>query len=220
VTNLQLSGPQAPIKTAAGFDALSTLILAGNGGAATGAHASGGAGGSISAISESKDVYSPINLLQAGNGGAAVATGGAGGSVSLVKTVGLIGQASDSTIGFGAFQTAVDPSVWGTLFPAGVPEGVFAGRGGVGGTNGLAGSVVSINAYAIAAIGAAADPTGLFAAAEKVANITATSIGFSAEGLSTYEGVSPALAQPTDGFIFSATTPTGISGTVLTGSVF
>ncbi|MGA2871033.1 MAG: hypothetical protein ABSF34_17970, partial [Verrucomicrobiota bacterium] len=127
---------------------------------------------------------------------------------------------------FGVFQNEADPTVFISLFPAGVPQGVFAGVGGTGGTAaaaGLDGSVSSVNAYAIAAIGAAYNPiTGLFAAAEKVANITAQYIGFSAEGNTTYQGVSPGLATPTDGFIFSVTTPAAntIKATVLTGSEF
>jgi hypothetical protein len=170
---------------------------------------------------ETKDVNSSINLIQAGNGGAGVTTGGLGGSVNQVKTVGLIGQASDiygDT--FGVFDNEVDASSVATLFPDGVPQGVFAGRGGAGATAGLDGSVSSINAYAIAAIGAAYDPTtGLFAAAEKVANITAQFVGFSAEGDTTYQGVSPGLATPTDGFIYAITT-SAIKATVLTGSEF
>jgi hypothetical protein len=219
VTNIQLNAPQNPMQDAgySPYDALSTVIMAGNGGSATGATAVGGVGGSISQISETKDVNSSINLLQAGNGGAAVATGGLGGSVTGVKTVGLIGQASDDAGNtFGAFQTAVDISFFHTLFPGGVPEGVFSGRGGTGTTDGLAGSVTSIVAAQIAAIGAAANSQGLFAAAEKVANITAEVIGYDVNGNGQYDNVtgtnrtSPADARAIDGFLFSITAATGI----------
>jgi hypothetical protein len=221
VSGLQLSLPQNPNDVIDGFDALSGLILAGNGGAGTGSKAAGGIGGSITQISELKDVNSAINLIQAGNGGAGVTAGGLGGSVSQVKTVGLIGQASDDFGNvFGVFQNQVDSAFFGSLFPAGVPQGVFSGRGGTGTTAGLDGSVTSINAYAIAAIGASANASGIFAAAEKVANITAQYVGYSAESSTTYQGSSPGLATPTDGFIFSVTKPTGVTGTVLTGSEF
>lgn len=222
VSGIQVNGPQESFDYIDNCDALSTIILAGNGGAATGSAATGGLGGSISQIFETKDVNSAINLIQAGNGGGAVATGGLGGSVSTVKTAGLIGAASDQFgRSFGAFFTATDAPALTSLFPAGVPEGVFAGAGGSGGTAGLAGSVTSINAYAISAIGAAMNPTtGIFAAAEKVANITAAAIGFSAEDLTTYQGVSPGNAAPTDGFIFSVHAPTAIIGDVLAGSEF
>jgi hypothetical protein len=220
VLSIQVNTPQNPLVgegNTSPYDALSTLILAGNGGAATGATAVGGTGGSISAISETKDINSAINLLQAGNGGAAVATGGLGGSVTSVRTVGLIGQASDdSGNSFGAFQTAVDPTFFSSLFPAGVPEGVFAGRGGTGNTAGLAGSVISITAAQIAAIGAAANSQGLFAAAERVANVTAQVIGYDVNGNGYYDNASgtnrnsPAVDKAIDGFLFSVTAPTGV----------
>jgi len=222
VTSLQVDAPQNPYDFVDGFDSISAIILAGNGGNGTGAAAPGGIGGTISQVSETKDINSSINLLQAGNGGVGTTTGGLGGSVTTVKTVGLIGQASDDAGNrFGVFQTAADPSgVLGNLFPAGVPEGAFAGRGGAGSTNGLDGSVTSISAYEISAIGAAANASGVFAAANKIASITAEYIGFSATGASSYQGVSPGTAEPTDGFIFSVVAPTGISGTVLTGAEF
>jgi hypothetical protein len=221
VTNIQLSSPQNPSPGTSenpSYDVLSTLILAGNGGAATGATAVGGLGGSISQILEVKDVNTAINLIQAGNGGAAVKTGGLGGSVSGVNTVGLIGQASDDLGNtFGAFETAADPAFFGALFPAGVPEGVFSGRGGTGVTAGLAGSVSDINAAQIAAIGAAVNSSGLFAAAEKVANITAEVIGYDVNGNGLYDNQSgtnlnsPAVDVAIDGFLFSETTPTGVN---------
>jgi hypothetical protein len=216
VNNIQLNAAQNP-ETIGGYDAMSTLILAGNGGAATGAGAAGGTGGSISQIVESKDVNTAINLIQAGNGGSAIGAGGLGGSVTNVQTVGLIGQASDDNFNsFGVFQTESDPATFGTMFPFGVPQGVFAGRGGAGATAGLAGSVLSIQAAQIAAIGAAANSSGLFAAAEKVANVTAEVIGYDQNGNGLYDNVSgtnltaPSQAVPIDGFLFSMTTPTGI----------
>ncbi len=217
VTGIQLNAPQNPEQylTGSSYDALSTVIMAGNGGAATGAAAAGGIGGTVSHITETKDVNSSINLIQAGNGGgSATATGGLGGSVTNVTTVGLIGQASDDFGNtFGAFETNVDPTAFSALFPGGVPEGVFAGRGGLGKTNGQAGSVISINAAQIAAIGAAVNSQGLFAAAARVADITAEVIGYDVNGNGLYDNVtgtnktSPADAVAIDGFVFSETTP-------------
>ncbi len=219
IASIQLNSPQNPIEgnTLSGIDSLSTLILAGNGGAASGASAQGGIGGSISQIVESKDVDSAINLIQAGNGGTAVGIGGTGGSVTGVNTVGLIGQASDDLgNSFGVFQTAADPAAFIALFPAGVPQGVFAGAGGAGGTAGVAGSVSSIQAAQIAAIGAAVNSSGHFAAAAKVANITAQVIGYDVNGNALYNNATganltpPDQAVPIDGFIFSVTAPTGV----------
>ena len=69
----------------------------------------------------------------------------------------------------------------------------------------------------IAAIGAAtANSSGLFAAAAKVANITAQVIGYDVNGNGLYDNASgtstnsPAVDVPIDGFLFSATTPTGV----------
>jgi hypothetical protein len=221
VTGLQLNAPENPMQSGTGLDntrdTLSSLIMAGNGGAATGASAIGGTGGTISQISESKDANSSINLLQAGNGGAAVARGGLGGSVTGINTAGLIGQASDDNgNSFGAFQTNATGLVQ-TMFPGGVPEGVFAGRGGAGATAGLPGSVMSINAAQISAIGAAVDSNGFFAAAEKVANIAAESIAYDVNGNGHYDNATgtnqtaPDTAVAIDGFIFSETMPTGIN---------
>jgi hypothetical protein len=221
ITNIQLNVTQNASQDPSylsGYDVLSTIILAGDGGAATSASGIGGTGGSISQIVQQKDVNSPINVLQAGNGGAAVKTGGLGGSVTGVNTVGLIGQASDGYgNSFGAFETYVQPGVFDSLFPGGVPEGVFAGRGGAGATNGAPGSVTSITAAQIAAIGAAVDSNGLFAAAAKIANITAEYIAYDVNGNGLYDNATgtnrtaPDQAVPIDGFIFSLTAPTGIN---------
>ncbi|MGA3171924.1 MAG: hypothetical protein ABSE62_13035, partial [Chthoniobacteraceae bacterium] len=214
------------------FDALSTLILAGNGGNATGPTAVGGIGGSIKGITESKDVNSTINILQAGNGGNAVKTGGAGGSVSAVNTAGLIGQASDDWGNkFGVFQTDLPPDPnFTTLFPYGsVPQGVFSGRGGTGATAGVNGSVTNITAADIDAIGAAMNSSGLFAPAAKVSNINAGFIAYDQNGNGLYDNQSgtnlnpPNLDVPIDGFIFSETTPTGVvtaDNTLLEGFTF
>jgi hypothetical protein len=216
VSNIQLNSPENPISYTGGYDVISSLILAGNGGAATGATAIGGTGGSISGITEAKDVNSAINLIQAGNGGNAVATGGLGGSVTSVNTVGLIGQASDNSVSFGVFQTQADTAFFSTLFPEGIPQGVFAGEGGTGVTAGLAGSVYSIRAAQIAAIGAAANSSGYFGAAERVAGITAESIAYDLNGNGVYDNQSgnsaaPSAAVPIDGFLYSVTAATGIS---------
>jgi hypothetical protein len=77
--------------------------------------------GSITKISQSKDLNSAINLIEAGNGGASAAgKGGNGGNVSTVNTLGFIGKPSDGTNYLGAFDEF------------GLPQGVFSGRGGVG----------------------------------------------------------------------------------------
>jgi hypothetical protein len=218
VTNIQLNSPQNPTPgSGAAYDVMSTIILGGDGGAATGSSSTGGVGGSISGITEAKDVNTAINLIQAGNGGGAVAAGGLGGSVTGVNTVGLIGEASDNSgHTFGVFETRADSAYFNTLFPAGVPEGVFAGRGGTGTTAGLAGSVSSIHAAQIAAIGAASDSNGIFAAAQKIANITAESIGYDQNSNGLYDNSSgtnmnsPATDKPIDGFMFSVTAATGV----------
>jgi hypothetical protein len=220
VTGIQLNAPQNPVVYVSPhittIDSLAAVILAGNGGAATGATAVGGAGGSISAISESKDVGTSINLIQAGNGGNATATGGVGGSVTNVKTVGLIGQASDNASdSFGVFQTNLVAGTLSALFPAGVPQGVFAGNGGTGTTAGLQGSVISISAADIAAIGAAENSSGLFGAAAKIADITAELIAYNPSGSGTYTNVdsndeNPSLVRPIDGFMFSETAATNV----------
>ena len=222
VKGIGFNAPQNPtqIVSATYSDALSSMILAGNGGSATGSAGAGGAGGAISQITQNKDVNSAINVIQAGNGGASPSgIGGVGGSVTNVNTVGLIGQASDDTgTSFGVFQTATEPGLSSTYFnySGGVPQGVFAGRGGTGNTSGAAGSVTSITAAQIAAIGAAVNSSGLFAAASKVANITAESIGYDKYQNGHYTNASgqnqtpPDQAVPIDGFIFSTTQPTNI----------
>jgi hypothetical protein len=219
ITNLVINAPQNPTQITSGknntLDTISAIILGGNGGQGTGATSFGGLGGSVSGIVQTKDVNSAINLIQAGNGGAGVTTGGLGGSVTAIRTAGLIGQASDDQDhAFGVFQTNTT-GYFNSLFPGGIPQGIFAGRGGTGATAGLAGSVTSISAAQIAAIGAAVDSSGLFGAAEKIANITAQSIAYDANSNGVYNNVpgnalNPAAAVPIDGFIFSQTVPTGI----------
>ena len=201
ITNIVLNSSENPIEPVdALYDTLSTVIIAGAGGAASAAAGVGGVGGSISHISETKDVNTSINLIQAGNGGASAAgVGGAGGSVSSVTTVGLIGQASDDDDNsFGAFITNLPTGgYFDTLFPGGVPEGVFSGRGGTGTTSGIAGSVSAIAAAQIAAIGAAVDPlTGLFAAASKVSNITAEYVGYNIGNTGSYQDSQGGSAAP------------------------
>jgi len=77
--------------------------------------------------------------------------------------------------------------------------------------------VTSITAAQIAAIGAAVDSNGLFAAAAKIANITAEYIAYDVNGNGLYDNATgtnrtaPDQAVPIDGFIFSLTAPTGIN---------
>jgi hypothetical protein len=195
ISGLRINTPQST-------DAFSALIYAGHGGAATTPAGVGGRGGDINSVLQAKDVNSSINLLQAGNGGDNLqGTAGAGGNVINVHTVGFIGRPSDN--GFdhlGVFDTV------GSLT---IAQGVFAGRGGLGQTSGVNGSVQNIQARQIAAIAAAVDiNTGLFAVATKVSKITADLIGFDAAGDNTFDDInggtsSPHLVVPADGFILA-----------------
>ncbi len=186
-------------------DVPSVLLVAGDGGAANSLTGIGGKGGDVSKLVEGKDANSAINLIQAGNGGDnPLGTAGAGGNVSSIQTVGFIGRPSDGTAPFGVFDF-IDSQEFA--------QGLFSGRGGVGVTNGVNGSVINVIARQIAAIGAAEDPnTGLFAAASKIANVTADLIGYDADRGTGNAGdgvfndgnggsASPSQVKTQDGFI-------------------
>ena len=171
----------------------SALLLAGKGGIASGDGPLagkgylGGKGGDVTAISQTKDLNSAINLIQAGDGGAstgAFGIGGAGGNVGNVQTVGSIGIATDNASRLGAFD-------------GGSPQGVFSGRGGAGASNGLAGAVSSITARQIAAIGASADSNGIFALASKVSGIKADLIGYDVLNNGTFDSTSGTTSPST-----------------------
>jgi hypothetical protein len=194
---IELAAPQLD----AGYAA---VLVAGDGGAATGAGATGGAGGAISKISQSKDVNSAINVMEAGNGGASLlGKGGAGGAISAIKTVGFIGRPTFS-------HSIFDQGHLGVFDENGLPQGLFAGRGGDGMTDGLAGSVTGVTARQIAAIAAAYDPvTQTFGIASKVAQVNASLIGYEVVRDNVFEDdnggtASPFSTCPLDGFILAA----------------
>ncbi len=198
------------MNTASTNEALAAVLVAGDGGAATEAGA-GGRGGTIKGIAQSKDVNSTINTLQAGSGGASASgEGGAGGSVKAISTAGFIGLPSITTgsagIYLGVFDSAISSPVVASFFATGssVPQGIFAGCGGDGATNG---SVLNVVARQIAAIAATVGSNGTFAAANQVNNISADLIGYDVnhDGIfdSTQPGRSPAQARPVDGFLLA-----------------
>ncbi|MEA3207768.1 MAG: hypothetical protein QOE70_825 [Chthoniobacter sp.] len=177
----------------------SAMLFAGHGGAAAATGGLGGKGGSITGISQAKDLNSAISLLQAGNGGdASDGIAGAGGDVSGVKTAGFIGKPTDGTKNLGVFDNF------------GSEQGVFSGRGGAGLTDGIAGAVSNITARQIAAIAAAYDaPTDTFGIASKVSNVTADVIGFEVVRDNIFTdnhggGLSPSATSGRDGFILAA----------------
>ena len=232
VTKIQLNAPQNSEPAVGTYDVISTLILAGNGGAGDRRLVQWRRGRQRSARSPRARTSTRRSISsRPATAGAGTKTGGAGGSVTSVNTVGLIGQASDdSGNSIGVFQTYADPGYFDNLFAYGqVPQGVFAGVGGTGPAAGINGSVTNITAAQIAAIGAAVNASGYFAAAAKVANITAESVAYDVNGNGVYENqtgfhrTAPNLAVPIDGFIFSETTPTGINtldNTALTAFTF
>jgi hypothetical protein len=172
-------------------------LRAGAGGSASANGGRGGEGGSISGVTQQKDINSAIDLLQAGNGGAdASGIGGKGGSVSAVKTSGFIGKPVDGGVFLGAFGSD------------GEAQGIFSGRGGAGATNGTAGGVTGVVARQIAAIAAAYDTTAqTFAIASIVSGVKADAIAYDIATIGSFDGGgSPSTAKPTDGFILAATT--------------
>lgn len=209
VATLQINSPSAP-------SVFGAAIFGGDGGAALGGGV-GGDGGKIKDVTQTKDVNSSINIILAGSGGAG---NGVGGSVSKINTVGFIGAPNSSgpldaagnedttkETRLGAFNTSVYAPEIAAMFPGGmIPQGVFAGRG-----EGGNGSVKTVTARQIAAIGAAPDVNGLFAVASIVSGIHADLIGFDemTGTTDTFDSsaaghVSPSTAVPIDGFILAA----------------
>lgn len=213
LTGLQVSTPQST-------DGISAILLAGNGGDANSNKGPGGKGGDITNLSQGKDVNSSINLIQAGNGGDnPLGTAGAGGNISGIKTVGFIGRPSDGVNRLGVFdQIGSGPGA------VEIAQGLYSGRGGQGVLDGINGSVANVTARQIAAIAAAIDSGGAFAAASKISAVKAALIGFDvdADGVfdSTVPGTpNPRLSTPIDGFIFG-TSFTGVTTLPPTSFIF
>ncbi len=192
LSGLRISTPQSTSN-------LSAILFGGDGGAANSATGVGGKGGDVSGITQAKDYNSSINVIQAGNGGDnLLGKGGAGGNVLNIRTVGFIGRPSNS-----------DGDQLG-VFDGPFAQGVFAGRGGDGVTDGINGSISNVVARQIAAMAAAMDySTGLFAAATKISNVTASLIGFDVNGNGIFDtegapGATPSGTVPVDGFILAA----------------
>jgi len=208
------------INTSEGTAVPSALIYAGDGGGAASASGAGGHGGSISGISQTKDINSSIDVLQAGNGGDnTIGHGGVGGNVTNIHSVGFIGRPTNGSSALGVFDT-IDYTVNYTIDAVTIAQGIFSGDGGTGGTSALDaanGYVENVVARQIAAISAADNPsTQLFAAASKISGITAEVIGFDVNratdnGNPVYVGGgTPGTVVPTDGFMWSLTAATNM----------
>jgi hypothetical protein len=200
---LSVNLPLAPL-------GLGAVLTAGEGGSASGTGAVGGKGGDITGITNTKDIHSAISLIEAGNGGNAPAgKGGAGGNVSAIRVSGFIGRVLDNATPLGAFDTLGAVTAFGapvrTEFVAGLgmAQGIFSGRAGSGATAGIAGSVKTVQAEAIAAIGAAVDSSGLFGLAELVSGVKASFIGYDADGDNAFDSGNPGTSAPVDGFILA-----------------
>ncbi len=195
LTSLTTTLPQVGVGNTAP-NIYSGVFLAGSGGSGTGAlKSTGGAGGSITGITQTQNVYSVINLIQAGSGGdsSADVTGGAGGKVSTISTVGSIGaQVARATVGGpqvnqGVYNTIATSAVIDALVSTPhLQQGVFAGLGGSGLKQGANGAVSGIKAQTIAAI-AAANLSGTFEKAASVSSISTLLLGYDLNGSGTYE---------------------------------
>ena len=195
------------VNTPSESDVFAAVIAAGSGGSAT-TSGTGGAGGGIKGIAQSKDVNSSITAILGGNGGTGDGgAGGTGGTIKKVDTVGFIGLPANDTTYLGVFDAGIASPEVDALFADGVvTQGIFAGRGGSGATNG---SVHTVTARQIAAIGASVDDQGLFGVAAAVTKVNADLIGYDINGGDTFvsstgANTSPSTAQPIDGFILAA----------------
>jgi hypothetical protein len=196
ISNITINSPSAT-------DVYAAILLGGDGGQAVHSGA-GGSGGSINGVTQTKDVDSSLNLIQGGDAGAGHR--GNGGSVENINTVGFIGLPATETANLGVFNSSVASPLVDALFTGGfIPQGIFAGRGGVGG---VSGSVIDVVAQQIAAIGGSVNSKGIFAYAHKVDDIKGDLIGYEVvrnnQFSSTVPGKSPAKATPIDGFILAA----------------
>ncbi len=187
-----------------------SILSGGSGGDATGTGGVGGKGGDVKNVGHFKDLNSVITAIYAGTGGsAAQGIGGVGGGVSAIKVLGTIGQAADNSLGGTDRYGVFNPNLVEPDFPQGIPQGIFAGRGGVGANavKALAGSVTNVTARQIAAIAALSATPGLFVAANKVSGIKADVIGFDADRDGNFDGatIDPRTGIPIDGFIVATT---------------
>ncbi len=120
------------------------MLIAGDGG-----HGTGPAkppGGFLGHISQNKDAFSVVNLLQAGSGGnsSPETPGAAGGSVTKVKSLGYLGALTSGGHNLGLQNPAPESAIIDALLPAS-DQGVFAGSGGSGSQRGVNGNVTDIN---------------------------------------------------------------------------
>jgi hypothetical protein len=204
--NVNLNGPVGKLVNTM-FGAVQTTLgrpislIGGDGGNATADGGKAGAGGDITGVTQTKDVFSTISIITAGDGGsAATGVGGRGGNVANVRTVGFIGKPTAGSDRLGVFDDL------------GEPQGLFVGRGGSGVTAGVNGSVTGVVARQIAAIAANASG-GVFAAATKVSKVKADVIGYDVDLDGLFDGATanPGTGVPVDGFLFAKTT-TGVTG--------
>jgi len=195
------------------------ILTAGDGGAASGSGGIGGKGGDVTGVTNSKDIFGIVSLIEAGNGGAAPSgKGGAGGNVVNTKISGFVGR---PTIGVFDPDGAIVGAYAGvpkTELTNGLAQGLFVGRGGTGATVGLAGYIKGVSASAIGAVAAAVNSSGLFAAASSVTSLKTDFIGYDLDddGVfnSTVGNNSPGTTIPIDGFIMAVTTK-DVTGTLL-----
>ncbi|MEK0448322.1 MAG: hypothetical protein RL088_590 [Verrucomicrobiota bacterium] len=200
---LSVNLPLAPL-------GLGAVLTAGEGGSASGTGAVGGKGGDVTGITNTKDVYSAISLIEAGNGGNAPAgKGGTGGNVSAVRVTGFIGRVLNNAAPLGAFDALGVAGAFGATVHTelvaglGTAQGIFSGRAGSGTTAGIAGSVKTVQAEAIAAIGSAVNSSGLFGLAELVSAVKASFIGYDVDGDNAFDSGNPGTLAPVDGFILA-----------------
>lgn len=198
------------------------ILTAGDGGAASGAGGIGGKGGDVASVTNSKDVFGIISLIEAGNGGAALAgKGGAGGNVTNTKISGFIGRPTIGVFDPAGTIVGAYAGIPKTELANGLAQGLFVGRGGAGSSpaaNGISGFIKTVSASAIGAVAAAVDAGGLFAAASSVTSLKTDFIGYDRDddGVfnSTVGATSPGTAIPIDGFIMAVTTK-DVTGTFL-----
>ncbi|MDX2082298.1 MAG: hypothetical protein SFU53_16055 [Terrimicrobiaceae bacterium] len=201
LSNLSTTLPQLGVDNSSPKN-FSGVFLAGDGGNGTGsALSTGGIGGSVSGIKQNQNVNSVINIVLAGSGGdsSGDVAGAKGGSVKGVNTVGSIGaQTAKETNGGnpipqGLYNTVATSALVESFFGTpDVAQGVFAGLGGQGLTQGTNGTVSGISAQAIAAL-AAANSTGSFEQAVAISSIRSLLVAFDPDGNNTYD--------PGDGFV-------------------
>ena len=170
-----------------------SVIIAGDGGQGLSGSV-GGMGGSISGITQPKEPFSAINLIQAGSGGNG-GTGGAGGSIANIKSVGYLGASFANGLPQGLFNSVATSTLINSLTTEPhLHQGVFAGIGGTGSVRGINGSVTSISAPAIAAMGAA-NLSGVFENASLMTKISTLFLAYDIAGDGAY--------QEGDGFVLA-----------------